>query len=198
MQSRRNNCQLILQPDFCVSVALLVLLLPLQWAVAWLFAAAVHEACHYLALRACKVQVYAVNVGLGGAVMQTGALYQKLELLCAAAGPMGGFCLLCFIKIYPELALCGLIQSIYNLLPILPLDGGRILQSLVGALFSPEICNYVLIAVKVFVLTFLLCTAVVCALYFDLGILPILWAILFTIKHVRVKRPCKRRKQIVQ
>ena len=47
------------------------------------------------------------------------------ELLCALAGPAGSL-LLAMLPV-PKLALCALIQGMFNLLPLEGLDGGRIL-----------------------------------------------------------------------
>ena len=50
------------------------------------------------------------------------------ELICALAGP-GGSLLLGLAPI-PELAVCGLIQGLFNLIPLMPMDGGRALGCL--------------------------------------------------------------------
>ena len=57
--------------------------------------------------------------------MEVSGLDTKGELLCALAGPVGS--LLLALLPFPMLALCGLCQGLFNLLPIMPLDGGRVL-----------------------------------------------------------------------
>ena len=56
------------------------------------------------------------------------------ELICILAGPAASLLLLCLARIFPRVAICGLIQGCYNLLPIAPLDGGRALHCLLSLL----------------------------------------------------------------
>lgn len=114
----------------CVYGALLLLLLPLKLVICVCLAAAVHEFCHILMLQICRVPIRSIRLGMGGAMIQTIPLSPMQELLCAAAGPAGSLLCLLLLRIFPLFALCGLLQGLYNLLPIYPLDGGRILQSL--------------------------------------------------------------------
>ena len=60
--------------------------------------------------------------------MELGCLSPVRELLAAAAGPVGSLSLMLMGRFFPRLALCGLVQGLFNLLPIYPLDGGRILR----------------------------------------------------------------------
>ena len=113
----------------CVALALTLLVLPLPWVAAAVLAAAVHELCHYLAIAALGGQVGRIAVGSGGAAMELGCLSPVRELLAAAAGPVGSLSLMLMGRFFPRLALCGLVQGLFNLLPIYPLDGGRILRS---------------------------------------------------------------------
>ena len=111
-----------------MALALTLLVLPLPWVAAAVLAAAVHELCHYLAIAALGGQVGRIAVGSGGAAMELGCLSPVRELLAAAAGPVGSLSLMLMGRFFPRLALCGLVQGLFNLLPIYPLDGGRILR----------------------------------------------------------------------
>lgn len=105
-----------------------ILLLPLNWLVAAVTAAAAHELCHLVAAKALGIRIYSLRIGTGGCLLETEPMEAWQELLCAAAGPFGSFLLLFLIRWFPRLALCGAIQGMYNCLPLYPLDGGRMLR----------------------------------------------------------------------
>lgn len=113
---------------FLLFLALLLLTLPAAWVISAIFAAAVHELSHYIALRLLGGKVLSLRIGAGGTVMETTPLARRKEALCALAGPVGSLCLLFFARWIPKVAICGAIQGIFNLMPIYPLDGGRLVR----------------------------------------------------------------------
>lgn len=134
---RRFPVEFSVSAPGCITAALMVLILPLPWLAAVFLAAAVHEVCHMVCLCLCGIPIYRIYIGTQGAAIETAALSPLQELLCAAAGPAGSFLCLIFARHFPMLALCGFLQGIYNLLPIYPLDGGRILHSIAQFLIPP-------------------------------------------------------------
>lgn len=120
--------------SFYLVLVMMLLLLPLPWVAAWIAAAAVHELGHYLALRCCHVPVHALSIGPEGVKMATGSLTGSQELLCALAGPAAGLFLLLCASAFPRLGLCAGLQSLFNLIPVEPLDGGRCLRCAAGLL----------------------------------------------------------------
>ena len=128
--TKRFPVEFSISAGSCIYGALLLLILPLKLIICVCIAAAVHEFGHILALYIYRVPITSMKLSFGGAIIQTVPLSPKQELLCAAAGPAGSLLCLLLIRVFPLFALCGCVQGLYNLLPIHPLDGGRILQSI--------------------------------------------------------------------
>ena len=107
---------------------LFLLLLGPHWMGAALASALVHELGHIALLWVFGVRGYGIHIGAFGARIQTEALYGKTGILCTLAGPAAGGMLLLFFRWLPRTAVCGVVQSLYNLIPVYPLDGGRALR----------------------------------------------------------------------
>jgi stage IV sporulation protein FB len=105
-------------------------------------AVAVHEAGHYLALRLSVAHFTALRLDIFGLRMDyRGALTRLQELLCTLAGPLAGLTFTLAASLGGRFlddsflycaAGVSLLLTIYNLLPVAPLDGGRILLLLTG------------------------------------------------------------------
>lgn len=108
-----------------MTLALMLLVLPMQWVFAAALAAAFHELCHYSAVRLCGGEMRNLRAGVTGVRMEVVGLSAFQELLCSLAGPCGSLLLLIAARWLPRTAVCAGFQGIYNLLPIYPLDGGR-------------------------------------------------------------------------
>ena len=115
--------------------ALCLLTLPLCWVLAVVMAVWLHEMCHLLVLWILKIPVSDFHVSFSGVKIKTGPMTEGQELAVAAAGPIGSLGLLLLIRWFPELALAGAVQGLYNLIPIYPFDGGRILRCILSCLF---------------------------------------------------------------
>lgn len=113
----------------------------------FLSAAALHEAGHLLALFICGAPVRRLKIGALGAVMdvESRQLSYGRESLAVLAGPLTN--LLCaglllapaqrFETLYAFVG-ANLVLGAFNLLPIRPLDGGRMLELLVCWRFGPS------------------------------------------------------------
>lgn len=197
MQIFRNK-HVSVNAGFCILVSLFLLLLPLKWVVSWFLAAAFHELCHCAALTLCKVRIYSVRIGFSGAEIETAPMSFCQEVVSALAGPLGGLLLLLFVRIMPAIAICALFQSVYNLMPVFPLDGGRALYCCISAAWGEARAVAIsgTVACTFFgILIILTCSAV---LTLNLGVFPVACLILLVLRNKRRKFPCKPAKQIVQ
>jgi Zn-dependent protease len=126
-----------------IFLAVLLLILPLQWVLAVLLAAILHELCHAVAVLLCGGRINRVTISGRGAVMEAMPLSAGKDIICALAGPLGSFLLLLLAKWMPRTAICGAVHGLYNLIPLFPLDGGRILRGLIHGIFSPPVAERV-------------------------------------------------------
>ena len=115
---------------FWLVLGLMVLLLPARFLAGVILAAAVHEAGHLLAIRCTGSRVLRLELHSGGARIVTDPMEPGQEILCALAGPAAGAMTMLAWGCFPELALAGLGQTVFNLLPLGELDGGRALRAL--------------------------------------------------------------------
>lgn len=175
---------------FYVWMAFLLLMVPIEWMIAWVLAAVFHELCHYAAIRMCGFHVLQLRIQASGAIMETDIQGIK-ACISSLAGPLGGLLLTLFGRQMPRLAVCAMLQSLYNLMPVYPLDGGRaireMLQTLVGSSRAQRISKGI---GGVF-----LCILLVCAvhLWFRLavGCIPFLLVLFLAFKTSYIKIPCK-------
>lgn len=112
-----------------IMMGLWLLLVPVRWILGAALAAAVHELGHMAAIWASGGRVWAVEIGALGARIETEPMEPKTELCCALAGPAAGTLVCLFWRWAPEAAVMALVQTVYNLLPVYPMDGGRALRA---------------------------------------------------------------------
>lgn len=185
---------LTIDPWFFYFAAILFLVIPASWLLAAVVAALFHELCHLMAILFVKETVHHIHISLSGIEIRTSFFDVKKELLAALAGPLGSFALLGLCHVWPHLALCAFAQGIFNLLPLYPLDGGRILLCILrlcvpGA--ADKIFRYYTIIT--IVMLFVLGIAGICCLH-----IPILTALILPLGFFVRKIPCKGSIKAVQ
>lgn len=189
--ARISRISITVAPEAYVCAALMVILIPLPWLSAWLIAVVIHELFHCLAIILSGKQISGIEIRIDGARIQTGALSDIETLFCTLAGPIGGLSLLLGAHTFPKLAVCAFLQSVYNLLPIYPLDGGRAFLSMGRILFSEVVAHKLYLSVKALLLSVLLFFGLLAAFAWKLGLLPLAFAVLLILRTKKIKIPCK-------
>lgn len=193
-----HKCEVIIEPAFCFFAAASLLIIPINWLAAWFLAAAVHELCHCLVLLLCHARIYDITIRISGARIETDALTTGIEIISAIAGPLGGFALCLLSEFFPRIAVCALIQSAYNLLPLFPFDGGRILSCLLVHILGDRRGMQWMGVLETAFLIILVVLAFWVSFVLQFGVLPLLCVMLLTLRSGKLKFPCKAGKQIVQ
>ena len=185
------------QGGWFVFMSVLILLIPIKLVLAWLLSVAFHEMCHVLVLGICRVPIHGFRITCNGVCIMTDLMSPPKELFCALAGPVGGFLLVLFGKIWPCLAVCSVALSIFNLIPLYPYDGGRILHSLLTMLLPLDQGEKIMTRLKRIILFSSLAFGTV-VLIQGMGMIPLLLIFMIWFRSSSRNFPCKARKQIVQ
>ena len=134
---KRRRFSLEVRPGAVVLLSGLYFLLPLRWCARLALTVTVHELGHFAALILCGAQVCGLRMEGCGLVLRCTPTEGALRTVTAAlAGPAAGAGLFCILRGlgYIACAELSLLFSCVNLLPVLPLDGGRALYAALSAL----------------------------------------------------------------
>lgn len=188
---------LYIDPKFSILAVCLIMTLPLDWLLSAATAAWFHEICHLIMLRIFRIPVYKIEIGIFGAKIDAASGTEWQNFFAAAAGPFGSLLLCLLYRHMPKIAICAAVQALFNLLPVYPMDGGRMLRAILE-----KICPRFARKAEGWVQFIVMTAAAVFSLYiscaYDLGVFPAALCLAMIIKGFCGKRPCKRGKNRVQ
>ena len=174
--------KILVSANFYIYLAILLLILPIQWLIAWITAVCFHEICHYVAVKICGGENYNLTLEFGGAVLSCSEMSTPKHIFSLLAGPIGGFLLVLLGRWFPHLALCSWVLSLYNLLPLQPLDGGQALRLMIWKEYTFQIIEKTILIILTF-------GCICLSIRWHLGILPIIIVSMLWMKNRN--SPCK-------
>lgn len=189
---------LFISSGCCILLAWMILVLPLQWIMPAMAAAFIHEVCHYAAILLCTGRTTGIGLYSFAARIELPQMGRGKELICALAGPIGGLALWFLSPWFPRFALCALVQSVYNMLPVYPLDGGRALRCLLQLLISPVYVDVICVFIQWLTIGALLLLSAYGAFVLHMGLLPLLAVVILAFRTHNIKIPCKAAQLPVQ
>lgn len=149
----REQIRLKITPSALLMAAIFIFAASSACLAAVLAAVVCHEAGHFLTLRVFGADVDALQVSVFGIQMHIGnaeRLSYGKEAICVLAGPLVNLTLSWMLgmlgRTHEEAFLFSgaqLVLGIYNLLPIVTLDGGRLLWIIVGWVSDPFFADWV-------------------------------------------------------
>lgn len=110
------------------------------------FAAVLHELGHLLMMRCFHIRVHRVKIGIFDVLIKADSPSRFCQELCVTLGgpAMNLLCAAIFMPFHQNLFYADLALGLFNLLPVMTLDGGRLLYLMLSRRFLPKTCSVIL------------------------------------------------------
>ena len=154
MKIRTSKTEIELSYFLICLIAIILIIGDLQRFVFCLFSVIIHEAGHILMMAIFKtppekIKISAFEISISDKQRQSRS--KKQNLLIIFFGPFVNFiCFICFFllylfcnKVFLPLAVANISVCIFNMLPVLSLDGGQLIYILLSFKFEHHICDKV-------------------------------------------------------
>lgn len=169
--------KITISPAFCAMVCILAWL-DLTVGLCLLMGMIVHEMGHLIFMMVFHVPIYGVVLSLAGAQIKSGPMNHAKEALCALMGPLFNVILgAAVLRNCPEFSIINVCLAAVNLLPLYPLDGGRILLCVLRSYLSEERANSVIKITNAVLCIVLMVGACWVAISLQAGLWPIFTAL---------------------
>ena len=169
-----NGKRITISLALTLAAAFIYYVVSIETTIAIALPVAVHELAHIIALRFFGLKVKSVRAELTGLCIDYCGFAEPLAHAAAAfAGPVGGFIYACAASLIARETGCAwvelsagisLLLSVFNLLPVLPLDGGRILLGLMTMLLGAQAGERITLRVSFIITVVLLASGTALAL----------------------------------
>lgn len=171
-----------ISPAYCAMICMIAWA-DISIAICFFIAVVVHEMGHLAAAFLCKVGVESIRFRICGAVIQAKSMNYRQEIIVASAGPaVSLLTAYLFHKVNATYFIISALLAATNLLPIYPLDGGRILKSALMMRISPTLVQLIMKVVSFLVCSALMLAACWYAAVCQTGIWPIFAVLIVLIR----------------
>lgn len=177
---------------FCLCFyAILLLTMPMRLLFAAVFCAFLHEVFHVIAAMLFRKEIYEIEVGIFGAQIHMEPMDGWREFICLGAGPFGSLLVIFLFCRVPVCAFLGLAQGTFNLIPIKPLDGGRMLACILRNYMDEIDVNRIMTVVEMTIWFLVVMIVVYLTVFIKIGIWPLAVLVMLVIRKLPRKIPCK-------